>query len=215
MPVYLDSAATTRVCPEAAQAAWEVLTQDYGNPSSGHALGQRAAARLQADRALVAQKLGCQAEEVYFTSCGTEGDNWSIRAALAYGKRRGRHIVTSAIEHAAVLEQVKALAAQGYEVTLLKPDKSGHIDPGALEAALRPDTVLVSLMLVNNELGTLQPVREAAEAIRRTGAPALLHTDAVQGFLKVPFTPKELGVDLLTVSGHKIRAPKGARIWGP
>lgn len=209
MPVYLDSAATTRVCPEAAQAAWEVLTQDYGNPSSGHALGQKAAARLQVDRALVAQKLGCQAEEVYFTSCGTEGDNWSIRAALAYGKRRGRHIVTSAIEHAAVLEQVKSLAAQGYEVTLLKPDKSGRIDPGALEAALRPDTVLVSLMLVNNELGTLQPVREAAEAIRRTGAPALLHTDAVQGFLKVPFTPKELGVDLLTVSGHKIRAPKG------
>jgi len=209
MPVYLDSAATTRVCQEAAQAALEVMTRDYGNPSSGHALGRAAAARLQEDRALVAQRLGCEPEEVYFTSCGTEGDNWSIRAALEYGKRRGRHLITSAIEHSAVLEQVKALAAEGYEVTYLKPDKSGHIDPAALEAALRPDTVLVSLMLVNNELGTLQPVREAAQAIRRSGAPALLHTDAVQGFLKIPFTPEELGVDLLTVSGHKIRAPKG------
>ena len=209
MPAYLDNAATTRVCPEAARAALEVMTEGFGNPSSGHAAGRAAAARLAEDRAVVAQRLGCAAEELYFTSCGTEGDNWSIRAAMEFNKRRGRHIVVSAIEHSAVLEPVRALAAQGCEVTYLKPDKSGRIRCEDLQAALRPDTALVSLMLVNNELGTLQPVRQAAEAIRRSGCPALLHTDAVQAFLKVPFTPAELGADLLTVSGHKIRAPKG------
>ena len=209
MSAYLDNAATTRVCPEAAQAALEAMTQEYGNPSSGYAPGQAAAARLAGHRAAVAEALGCLPEELYFTSCGTEGDNWAIRAAVEHGRRRGKHIITTAIEHAAVLEPCKALAAQGYEITYLKPDKAGHVYIEDLEAALRPDTVLVSMMLVNNELGTLQPVAEAARAIRRSGAPALLHTDAVQGFLKVPFTPAELGVDLLTVSGHKIRAPKG------
>ena len=209
MPVYLDHAATTRICPQAVEAALEVMTKGYGNPSSRYALGQAAAQRLEEDRAAVAQRLGCLPEELFFTSCGTEGDNWAIRAALEYGKRRGRHIVTSAIEHSAVLEQTKVLAARGYEVTLLKPERSGRIDPEKLSAALRPDTVLVSLMLVNNELGTVQPVGEAAQAIRRSGCPALLHTDAVQGFLKIPFTPGELGVDLLSVSGHKIHGPKG------
>ncbi len=209
MPVYLDNAATTPVCPQAAQAALEAMTGGWGNPSSGYAPGQGAAARLREDRATVAKALGCTPQELYFTSCGTEGDNWAIRAALEHGKRKGRHIVTSAIEHAAVLEPLKILEVQGYEVTRLKPDRTGHIDPAELEEALRPDTVLVSLMLVNNELGTLQPVAQAAEAIRRKGCPALLHTDAVQAFLKVPFTPAELGVDLLTVSGHKIGAPKG------
>ena len=209
MPIYLDNAATTRVCPEAARAALEAMTEGYGNPSSGYALGQAAAAALKEHRAAVAGRLGCAPEELIFTSCGTEGDNWAIRAAAELDGGRGRHIVTTAIEHAAVLEPVQALAAQGYEVTYLKPDRSGHISPEDLRAALRPDTVLVSMMLVNNELGTLLPVAEAAQAIRGSGCPALLHCDAVQGFLKVPFTPAELGVDLLTVSGHKIRAPKG------
>ncbi len=209
MTVYLDNAATTRVCPQAAQAALAVMTEGWGNPSSGYKPGQAAAARLREDRAAVSDALGCEPEELYFISCGTEGDNWSVRAAAEYGRRRGRHIVTSAIEHSAVLEQMKVLEAQGCEVTRLMPDRSGHISSGALEAALRKDTVLVSLMLVNNELGTLQPVEEAARAIRRTGCPALLHTDAVQAFLKVPFRPRDLGVDLLTISGHKIGAPKG------
>ena len=210
MPVYLDNAATTRVCPEAARAALEAMTEGYGNPSSGYALGQAAAAALKEHRAAVAGRLGCAPEELIFTSCGTEGDNWAVRAAAEYGRRKGRHIITTAIEHAAVLEPVKVLAAQGYEVTYLKPDRSGHVSPDALRAALRPDTVLVSMMLVNNELGTILPVREAAQAIRRAGSPALLHTDAVQGFLKVPFTPEELGADLLTISGHKIGAMKGS-----
>ena len=209
MPVYLDNAATTRVCPEAARAALEAMTEGYGNPSSGYALGQAAAAALKEHRAAVAGRLGCAPEELVFTSCGTEGDNWAVRAAAEYGRRKGRHIITTAIEHAAVLEPVKALAAQGYEVTYLKPDRSGHVSPDALRAALRPDTVLVSMMLVNNELGTVLPVAQAAQLIRRLGSSALIHCDGVQGFLKVPFTPAELGVDLLTVSGHKIHAPKG------
>ena len=209
MGIYLDNAATTRVCPEAAQAALEVMTEAFGNPSSGYAFGAQAAERLSADRAAVADALGCLPEELVFTSCGTEGDNWAIRGAVEYGRRKGKHIITTAIEHSAVLEPLRELEGQGYDVTYLRPDRSGHIDIAGLEAALRPDTVLVSMMLVNNELGTILPVREAAQAIRRAGSPALLHTDAVQGFLKIPFTPAELGVDLLTVSGHKIHAPKG------
>ena len=209
MFIYLDNAATTRVCPEAAQAALEVMTEGFGNPSSRYALGSGATERLERDRAVVAAALGCLSEEVVFTSCGTEGDNWAIRAAVEHGRRKGKHIVTTAIEHAAVLEPIRALEREGYEVTWLRPDREGRISPQAVEDALRPDTVLVSMMLVNNELGTLLPVREAGEAIRRSGCPALLHTDAVQAFLKVPFTPAELGADLLTVSGHKVRAPKG------
>ncbi|WP_130870641.1 cysteine desulfurase family protein [Intestinimonas massiliensis (ex Afouda et al. 2020)] len=209
MPIYLDNAATTQVCPQAAQAAYQAMTEGFGNPSSGYALGQAAAARVKEHRETVARCLGCLPEELTFISCGTEGDNWSIRSAVEYGKRKGKHIITTAIEHAAVLEPMKDLERQGYEVTYLKPDRTGHISIDALTAALRPDTILVSMMLVNNELGTILPVAEAARAIKAAGSPALLHCDAVQGFLKVPFTPKELGVDLLTVSGHKIHAPKG------
>ena len=209
MPIYLDSAATTRVCREAAQAACEAMTEGFGNPSSGYAMGQQAAARMKACRETVADSLGCLPEELTFLSCGTEGDNWAIRAAVEYGKRKGKHIITTAIEHAAVLEPIKDLERQGYEVTYLKPDRKGRISLDDLTAALRPDTVLVSMMLVNNELGTILPVAQAAQAIRDSGAPALLHCDAVQGLLKVPFTPGELGVDLLTISGHKVRAPKG------
>ena len=209
MSAYLDNAATTRVCPQAAQAALEVMTEGFGNPSSGYAPGRAAAARLEEDRAVLARRLGCAPGEVTFLSCGTDGDNWAIRAAVRRGKRTGRHIITTAIEHSAVLEPVKDLAAQGYEVTYLKPDRTGHVCIDDLRAALRPDTVLVSMMLVNNELGTLQPVAEAAQLLRDAGSQALLHCDAVQAFLKVPFTPSALGVDVLTISGHKVRAPKG------
>ena len=157
----------------------------------------------------MAAGLGCRPEEVFFTSCGSEGDNWAIRGAVELGKRRGSHIITTAIEHAAVLEPCRELERQGYEVTYLRPDREGNISLEELEAALRPDTVLVSMMLVNNELGTVLPVAQAARLVRRLGSSALIHCDGVQGFLKIPFTPAELGVDLLTVSGHKIHAPKG------
>ena len=206
---YLDNAATTPVRPESAQAALEAMTEGWGNPSSQYALGKQAADRMKLWRADLAGALGCGPEEVYFTSCGSESDNWAISGALECNRRAGKHIVTTAIEHAAVLEPVKALERQGYEVTYLQPDRRGNIDPAQAAAALRPDTALVSMMLVNNELGAVLPVKEVAQAIKRAGCPALLHCDAVQGFLKVSFTPRELGVDLLSVSGHKIHAPKG------
>ena len=206
---YFDYAATTPVRPEAAQAALEAMTQGWGNPSSQYALGKQAADQVKCWRADVAKALGCGPEELFFTSCGSESDNWAIQGALELNRRKGRHIVTTAIEHAAVTEPMKALERQGYEVTWLQPDRRGNIDPAQAAAALRADTVLVSMMLVNNELGAILPVRETAQAIRRSGCPALLHCDAVQGFLKVPFSPKELGADLLSVSGHKIHAPKG------
>ena len=206
---YFDNAATTPVRPEAVQAAVEAMTEGWGNPSSRYALGREAAARVAGWRGDVAAGLGCRPEEVFFTSCGSEGDNWAIRGAVELGKRRGSHIITTAIEHAAVLEPCRELERQGYEVTYLRPDREGNISLEELEAALRPDTVLVSMMLVNNELGTLLPVAEAAQSIRDAGSSALIHCDGVQGFLKIPFTPAELGVDLLTVSGHKIHAPKG------
>ena len=206
---YLDNAATTPVRPEAAQAAMDAMLQGWGNPSSVYALGARAAAQVKGWRADVAGALGCLPEELFFTSCGSESDNWAIQGALELNRRKGGHIITTAIEHAAVLEPIKALERQGYEVTYLQPDRRGNIDPAQAAAALRPDTALVSMMLVNNELGTVLPVKEVAQAIKRAGCPALLHCDAVQGFLKVPFTPRELGVDLLSVSGHKIHAPKG------
>lgn len=209
-PIYFDHAATTRVLPEAAQAALRAMTEDYGNPSSLYALGTRAAKALAAHREAVAQALGCQAGEVIFTSGGTEGDNWAISLAAHLGRHRGKHIITTAVEHAAVLEPCKALEAQGYQVTYLTPGPDGRVKEADLEAALRPDTVLVSMMLVNNETGAIQPVKEAGQVLKRCRSQALLHTDAIQGFLKIPFTPKALGVDLLTVSGHKIGAMKGS-----
>ena len=206
---YLDNAATTPVRPEAAQAALEAMTEGWGNPSSQYVLGRQAADRVKGWRGELAKALGCGPEELCFTSCGSESDNWAILGALEINRRKGRHIVTTAVEHAAVLEPLKALERQGYEVTYLQPDHAGHIDPAQVTGALRPDTALVSMMLVNNELGTVLPVNETARALRRAGSSALLHCDAVQGFLKVPFTPAELGVDLLSVSGHKVHAPKG------
>ena len=206
---YLDNAATTPVRQEAVQAAVQAMTEGWGNPSSRYALGIQAAERVKEWRAQVARTLGCQPNELYFTSCGTEGDNWAIQTAVELGRRKGKHIITSALEHAAVLEPIKALERQGYEVTYLKPDQTGAISMEELKNALRPDTVLVSLMLVNNELGTVTPIREAADLIRRAGSPALLHCDAVQGYLKVPFTVKELGADFVVISGQKIHAPKG------
>ncbi len=206
---YLDNAATTPVRRSAAQAALAAMTQGWGNPSSRYALGTQAAEDLKRWRGQVAAALGCEEQELYFTSCGSEGDNWAIQAAVELGRRKGKHIITSALEHSAVLEPCKALERQGYEVTYLKPDKQGNLCLEDLTAALRPDTVLVSLMLVNNELGTVTDIAKAARIIKASGSPALLHTDAVQAFLKIPFTPKSLGADFVTISGHKIHAPKG------
>ena len=208
--LYFDHAATTPVLPEAADAAYRVMTRDFGNPSSIHALGKEAAKEAEANRGLVARALGCQPGELYFTSCGTEGDNWAVNLAVHLGRHRGKHIITTAVEHAAVLEPCKYLEQQGYQVDYLTPDHTGHIPVEAVEAALREDTVLVSMMLVNNETGAIQPVAEVSRLLKRRKSAALLHTDAVQGFLKLDFTPKTLGVDLLTLSAHKIGGMKGS-----
>ena len=205
---YFDNAATTPVCAPAVEAAVRAMTQGWGNPSSRYALGTQAAVEVQGYRAQIAAALGCRPEEVVFTSCGSEGDNWAVYGAAELGRRVGKHIITTAYEHAAVLEPCKALERQGYEVTYLQPDRDGAIALEDLEAALRPDTVLVSMMLVNNELGTVLPVAQASKLVHQKSR-ALFHCDAVQGFLKIPFTPRELGVDLLTISGHKVHAPKG------
>lgn len=207
--IYFDHAATTRVLPEAAQAALKAMTEDYGNPSSLHHLGAQAAKDAAAHREAVAAALGCKADQLYFTSCGTEGDNWAIQLAVHLGRHKGKHIITTAVEHAAVLEPIKTLETQGYDVTYLHPDATGHILLSELEAALRPDTVLVAMMLVNNETGAIQPVAEAARLLKRKKSNTLLHCDAVQGFLKIPFTVKSLGADTIAISGHKIGTPKG------
>ncbi|MBQ2926813.1 MAG: aminotransferase class V-fold PLP-dependent enzyme, partial [Ruminiclostridium sp.] len=207
--IYLDHAATTRVIPEAAQAALQVMTEEYGNPSSLHHLGVQAAKDLAARRETVAKTLGCKAEELFFTSCGTEGDNWAIQLAVHLNRHKGKHIITTSIEHTAVLEPIKKLETQGYEVTYLDPDANGRVTLADLEAALRPDTVLVAMMLVNNETGAIQPVADAARLLKRKKSSAFLHCDAIQGFLKIPFTVKSLGADTIAISGHKIGAPKG------
>ena len=205
---YFDYAATTPVRGEVIAAMTAALEQ-FGNPSSRYPYGAQAAKRVKEDRATVAQALGCAPGEVFFTSCGTEGDNWAIRKGVEMNRRKGRHIVTTAVEHAAVLETCKDLEQQGYEVTYLKPDKTGHIAVDDLRAALRPDTALVSMMLVNNELGTVFPIAQCVQAVKNYDRGILFHCDAVQGFLKLPTVLTGLGTDLVTVSGHKLGAPKG------
>ena len=206
---YLDNSATTKVCPEAAQAALHAMTDCFGNPSSTHTVGREAKKELDRNRAKVAEALGCRPAELVFTSCGSESDNLALLSGAEAQKRKGKHVISSVAEHDAVRKSLDELEARGFEVTRLKPEVSGAVSVEAVKAALRDDTILVSLMLVNNETGAVTDIRAISDAIRETGAPALLHTDAVQAFMKIPFSPKSLGADLISVSGHKIHAPKG------
>ena len=209
MEVYLDNAATTRVCPEAADIAYKTMLDNYGNPSSTHTKGREAKAVLDNARKQLAAALDCAPGEVYFTSCGSEGDNWAIINGAESMRRKGLHIISSEVEHDAVRKSMDELKRRGFEVTMLKPESDGSISPEAVAAALRPDTVLVSLMMVKNETGAVTDIAAVAKALKKAKSIALLHTDAVQGFMKVPFSAKRLGADMITVSGHKIHAPKG------
>ena len=209
MEVYLDNAATTRVCTEAADIAYKVMTECYGNPSSTHTKGREAKAYLDAARAQIAKALGCAVSEVYFTSCGSESDVWAITKGAESMSRQGKHIISSAVEHDAVRKTLADLEARGYEVTYLEPEQDGSISVQAVKNALRSDTVLVTLMMVNNETGGVTDIAGIAKMLKAEGSKALLHTDAVQGFMKLPFSAKKLGADMISISGHKIHAPKG------
>lgn len=208
MSIYLDNAATTQVCPEAAQAALNAMTEVYGNPSSTHRLGREAKRILDSARNSVASALGCKNDELFFTSCGSESDNWAIIRG-SQCNRKGKHIITSSTEHDAVLKSAAWLENNGYDVTYLKPEPDGSISTAAVMSALREDTALISLMLVNNETGTINDIASIAKAVHLSGSKALIHTDAVQAFMKVPFKASSLGADLISISGHKIHAPKG------
>lgn len=209
MEIYLDNGATTKVCAEAAEAAMHAMTVAYGNPSSTHTKGREAKAILDKARAQLAAALGAKPDEIYFTSCGSESDNWALLRGAEAGKRVGKHILSSAVEHDAIRKTLEYMEQQGYEVTLLKPGREGMITPEQLREALRPDTALVSLMLVNNETGAVTDIPGMRKVLTEANSRALLHTDAVQGFLKLPFSAKTLGADMISLSGHKIHAPKG------
>ena len=208
--IYFDNAATTRVYPEVADIMTKLMREEFGNPSSMHRKGVEAETELRAASKTLAGLLKVKEKEIIFTSGGTESDNWALVGAAQANARRGRHIITTSIEHSAVSAPAAYLEEQGWEVTRLGTDENGIIRLDELEDAIREDTVLVSVMFVNNEIGTIQPIAEIGERIRAKSPGALFHTDAVQAFGKVPVLPKKMRIDLLSVSAHKIHGPKGA-----
>ena len=208
--IYFDNSATTRPCKEAVEAMTLAMTQNWANPSALYGFGIDAAKELRVSRQQVAAAMGAEPDRVFFTSGGTEADNWAIFGTVKRLGKRGKHIITTAIEHHAVLNCMKELESQGYEVTYLQPDSMGCVTAQQLKAALRPDTILVSIMMVNNEVGSVMPIAQMAKLTHKLCPNAIFHTDAVQGFLKIPFSAKMLGADLISVSSHKIHGPKGA-----
>ena len=206
-PVYLDYNATTPVDPSVAEAMLPYIYEHFGNPSSGHLYGRNANEGVNAARNQVAEMLGCRADELIFTSGGTESNNYAIKGAVAANRSRGDHMITSAVEHPAVIEVCKFLEAQGYRVTYLPVDQYGMVDPRQVEEAITPQTTLISIMHANNEVGTIEPIEEISEIAHRHGV--LLHADCAQSVGKIPARVDDLGVDLLSIAGHKLYAPKG------
>lgn len=207
--IYLDNSATTRVLPPVAEAMQVMLMQEYGNPSSLHAKGVAAEKAVRRARKQVAQVLGAAPEEIFFTSGGTEANNWAVWGTVRQRKGRGKHVITTAIEHPSVLHVFQALQQEGFEVTFLPVDRQGLVDPDELKKALRTDTILVSIMHVNNEIGTVQPLDQLVRLVKEKKENIAFHVDAIQGFGKVSLNVKSCPVDLVTVSGHKINGPKG------
>ena len=207
--IYLDNSATTKPCTEAVEAVTKSLTEGWANPSALYGFGFDAAKQLRTARQTVAAALGAEPDRVFFTSGGTEADNWAIFSTAKRFGKKNKHIITTAIEHHAILNCMKELETQGFEVTYLQPDDQGRITLADLKAALRKDTILVSIMMVNNEVGSVMPIAQMAKLTHKLCPDAIFHTDAVQGFLKIPFAAKTLGADLISISSHKVHGPKG------
>lgn len=209
MEAYFDNSATTRCLDPVVDIVVKTMKEDYGNPSSRHGKGMEAEQYLRKSREIIAKTLKVKEKEIFFTSGGTESNNWAIIETALANQRAGKHVVTTAVEHAAVIQPMMYLKELGFEVTFLPVDGTGRISLEKLENALREDTILVSMMYVNNELGTREPVEEAAALVKKKCPKALFHTDAIQAYGKYQIYPKKIGVDLLSVSGHKIHGPKG------
>lgn len=209
MEIYLDNSATTMVRPEVAKLMYEIMTKDYGNPSSMHIKGAQAERYLREAKEIFAGILKVSEKEIFFTSGGTEGDNMAIIGAALAGRRRGKHIITTVIEHPAVLESCAFLEKNGFEVTYLPVNAAGQVEPDTLKASLRDDTILVSVMYVNNEIGAIEPVSELGRIIKEYNKDILFHVDAVQAFGKFRIHPYKENIDMLTMSSHKIHGPKG------
>ena len=205
--IYLDNAATTRTAPEVLEAMLPYFTEQYGNPSAIYSIASKNKQVVTEQREIIANALGAKANEIYFTAGGTESDNWALKATAEAYESKGKHIITTKIEHHAILHTAEYLEKRGYEFTYLNVDKDGLISLEELENAIRPDTILISVMFANNEIGTIEPIKEIGEIAKKHGV--LFHTDAVQAFGHVPINVNECNIDMLSSSGHKLNGPKG------
>jgi len=206
---YLDNSATTRVYPQVAQKIYDILTEKYGNPSSLHLKGMEAEDELEKARSIIAKSINAQSNEIYFTSGGTESNNLALMGAVKALKRRGNKIVATAFEHSSVHETLQHLESEGFEVVYIKPDETGQLNPADFEKAVDEKTILVTVMAVNNELGTIAPLKEISKIVKAKAPNGLFHSDCVQAYCKIPLKMSALGLDMATITAHKIHGPKG------